>query len=624
MAIGPSLGELTGLIHDASPTQYRDFGLNEHEQERQKLLMHRAQLGDQRAQMELNAIARAREEQGRNQRAQQGLTFDREKFGFEQQKFGAEAGQKRQAQLEQAYAQLRDAQDRGDAAGVDYARQAIQRLGETVEGAGPSPQSAPVPGSTAAQPPPPPAPAGQGSPLSVLSGMPRPRPARVGLPPSEAHPSPPAGMQLEEGPQQPFQPFVKGGNGVELQEAQGPAGGPPPALPQAASHSAPEAGGAVTSGLARLGGRIPPPGGPPQESSTQGAQAAGFSKELPPKPAPDGGLAALGAQYYPKPLVPPAKVALEESSAPPPQAAPEAPQAAPGGGLKVLRGGAPVLQLGGADAPNQVKSTLQSLLTNARTPEEKRSAQIAIDVAMGAVQRQGVEKAVDIGLKAYEREQNNNRKTRIGTGKGVGEAGFGGSGFTKDEIAVDTKDAERYDKVIQRTAQQYGINSEVMRADSALASVEAAMNSNTGTGQLAAVTKALKAMGNTGAMSDRDLNRIMESSGIWNSFKNILARAESGTLPPELMSNLKGMTGQLRGLIRQKRQEAGEAARDGVMNDPFIYGDRDRAAEAAFGAFAGYGGKKPAPRAQKKPGAPGQQKPTAAPAGQPKTIDELL
>lgn len=579
MAIGPSLGELSGLIQDPNTVKYADFGLTEHEENRQRLMLMRAQMGDERAKVQLQAELQRQAEEGRNARAQQRMGFQREKFGFEQQKFSAGEDERRRGQLEAAYAQLRDAQDRGDAQGVSYARQALERLGATVEAVPGQSQSAaaPVPGATAPQPPPPPPPGEPptqlDSPLSALSGIPRPRAARTGFPTSPPEPPP-----IPE---------------VFLQEQDGPAGGPPPELPAAAAWVAPEASGAVTSGLAMLGGRIPPPGGPPiqpepvqlQEEMWDAPQAAAYAAKLPGQPGDTRGIMSLGSMYYPRkppepPVAPTAPAQPSTASQPQPQQP---------GNLRVLQGGKPVLELGGAGAPEQVRSTLQSLMVNARTPEEKRSAQVALDVALGAVQRQGVEKAVQLGLQTYEREQNNNRKTRVGTGRGVGEEGFGGTGLSKDTYSVVGKeDAKRYDKVIARVAAQYGINNEVMRADSALAAVEAAMNSNTGTGQLAAVTKALKAMGNTGAMSDRDLNRIMESSGIWNSFKNLVSRAQSGTLPPELMGNLKEMTAQLRSVIQHKRKEAGEAARSGVLNDPFIYGDRDQAADAAFGAFAGY------------------------------------
>ncbi len=644
MAIGPSLGELTGLIQDPNAVKYADFGLTEHEENRQKLLLQRAQLGDERAKVQLQAMLQRQAEEGRNARAQQRMGFQREKFGFEQQKFGAAEEERKRGQLEAAYAQLRDAQDRGDAAGVNYARQAIERLGATVEG-GPS-AAAPPPGSTTALPAPPPeagpAPVALDSPLAALSGIPRPRAARVGVPPSEMHPGGDVTAGLATMGRNPPPP---GHPPVYLDEQQGPAGGPPPQLPAATSFMAPEAGGAVTSGLAALGGRIPPPGGPPvspepvqlDESATQAPQAAGFVKNMPPKPPGfedqnPAGLAALGALYYPRQPPAPAPGALATGE---PSATPAATPQPAQGGLRVLQGGKPVLELGAADAPNQVRTTLQSLTANARTPEEKRSAQVAMDVALGAVQRLGVKEAIDLGLKTYEREQNNNRKTRIGTGKGVGEAGYGGTGLSKAALGVKG-DADAAFRHIYDKSLQVGQMAKLNQGFQALNQLQSTAAAGTSTGDVMALKSAIKLTDER--ISDADFRVMAGAGGVWSTLSSKLKQfavdADAGRIDARYMEDLKKTASAAVAALNARREQiANEVANEMLVAPEFAFGTpeeeearRQIYAEAARNAALGRAPVRTAPsEPASKGGGPSKGgKPPAPSSGVPAKYQRLF
>lgn len=550
MAIGPSLGELTGLIQDPNAVRYADFGLNDAEVTRQKLLLQRAALGDERAKVQLQAELQRQAELGRNARANERMGLQRQKFDFEQQKFGAAEDERRRGQLEAAYGALRDAQDRGDDQGVSFASQAIERLGGTVESAvaGAAPV---IPQASPEQP----------SPLSSLSGMPRPMARRV---------QPPTGA-----PPAPVDP-----NAVSLGEPGGPAGGPPPQLSPAAAWQAPEASGAVKAGLAALGGRVPPPGGPPvqpdpvqlEESAYSAPQAAGFAaRGRNPRPPEQGGegksLLALGSMYYPK-----------EQPAPPPPASPATEK--PRTGLRVLQEGKQALSLGGPDAPNQVRGTLQSLVDNARTPEEKRSAQVAMDVALGAVQRLGVKEAIDLGLKSYEREQNNNRKTRIGTGKGVGE-NFGGSGLSKNDYGVRKETNAAYRHIFDKTVTS-GQLAKLNQGYQALQQALAAAGSGTSTGDIMALKSVIKITDER--ISDADFRVMAGAGGVWSQLSTKLnqfqADADAGRIDPKYMESLrKTMEAGVSALNARRQQLAEEVANQMRAAPEFRLGSPDEEQE---------------------------------------------
>jgi hypothetical protein len=275
-----------------------------------------------------------------------------------------------------------------------------------------------------------------------------------------------------------------------------------------------------------------------------------------------------------------------------------------------------------ATRAENVAGMFQPLIAQARDEVERTAATKAAHAAIAATNTMDTNAAIEEGLKLYKFEVGP-RRARYGWG-GAAAGGPGGPAapsLSKQRFDFTQSKAlnDRYDDIIERTARGIGLNTEVMKADSALRAVEAALGANNGTGDLASVTKALKAMGNTGAMSDKDLERIMNSSGVWNNFKNVVGRAESGQLPPELMRNVGDMAKRLRGALDSTKQAAGEAARNKIYSDPGPNGlgrlkdidpeTLEQMAESAVAEFVG--GRASWATGSKKPAG----KPAAAPAG---------
>jgi len=266
-----------------------------------------------------------------------------------------------------------------------------------------------------------------------------------------------------------------------------------------------------------------------------------------------------------------------------PAPGPQSPPGPPTPDPYVLRkGNTELLRLGAPGVDQDAASNyFKGLLDEARSPEEKRAARIAQHTAQLVTQKEGIDKGREAGDRRYQFELNRLRKGGVGGGTGGGSApNFGGTGMSKQELAVDEKDAAEYHKQHTELSQRYKLP-ELGTLDHSLAAVEAAGREKNGTAQLAAVTKALRGMGNVGAMSDKDLDRIMNSSGVWNNLKNIINRAASGELPPELVTQTVEMAKQQRAAIREHRKAAA-AEFEGILNeDPFIHGNR--------GKIAGFG-----------------------------------
>lgn len=396
----------------------------------------------------------------------------------------------------------------------------------------------------------------------------------------------------------------------------GPPAAPPPApgpgsvgLPFATSFMAPEAVGSVTSGMAQnrppQGMPAPPPPSPAPPGMAPPPAQAGPNIALPPPPGlPLVPRARLGPVSVPPPPTSPSAPALT-----PPSASPEAP-----GGLQVVRNGSPVLSLsaaGGAKA--QVEKALAPLVSAARTPQEVRAAKIAMQTAEAVVTKEGIEKAREAGMNAYKFEigQQTARDAAALRAQGQhGEEKYGGTGRTKAELDINDRDYKKVNDYIQKKSVASGLG-EMGKNENGFRSVLVAAKSGTGTGQIAAVTKALKAMGNSGAMSDRDLERIMRSAGLWENFKNVISQAESGTLPPALVQNVIAMAEQSLSSIQDRRDQIGAQAYDDMMANEFISeGGRKKAAEVARNYFSG--APHTEPQKKEEPG----PRPVAKPRGQ--------
>lgn len=497
-------------------------------------------------------------EQGRGTRAGQRMDFQREKFGFEKQKYGEGQDRLGTGDLNAALDAFHKAVAGGDPDEVSYWRQRLQMLQGTQvreEGAdnqgplatvnqdgGQSPEQAQalkpqtqrqaqlsteLNGPRIAAPPPAPgAPIDTPTPLTPeeeqmsndwqkqLDAPPK-LDEKLFLSPGDSllkesaagnqaagynkSLTPriaPAPIKLEEGPQQPFQPFVKGGDDKA----------PEPYIPE-----------------------------PPQAQQQAAAPPA--------TPGP--------AQAAPAPAQPPA----------PPAMAPQR--------FTVSRGGKDIMSLNRGIGPGpSIEADFAPLLQNARTPEEKRAAQIAMQTATAVAQKEGLEKGRLAGKQAYDFELNNGRKTRIGTGKGVGEAGFGGTGLSKNEYEVGEDQGAHFQAVVNDVKTRY----QLPKMNAALRSVggmKAQLSTANGVADRNAVRQWIRTTDDR--ISDSDFKSTMQGGGAWNQLKSLLGQyTDEGRLSPGYLKQLRDAASKMEAEINEQRSRAAEEAANIARTHPWF------------------------------------------------------
>lgn len=569
-----TLSELSPFITRAVPTpaDYSSTTQAQLQMNGQELQRRNIE-GDQAAKMAQLAQQRQLEqmkEQGRGARSDQRMGLQREQFGFEQKKYGEGQSRLGDTDLNGALDSFHKAVAGGDPDEISYWRQRLQMLqGTQVREEGAQNQG---PLATVNQD-------GQQSPEQAQAL--KPQTERQGQLSSELNGpriTPPAAA-----PGEPVDvPTPLTGEEQQLsadwQKSLEP--GPPPAK------------WLEDEMLQRGEGQL-------QESSA-GNQGAGFSKSLTPRIAPDPTELAEGPQ---KPFEPYVKGGGEGAPEPyipePPQpAAPQAPPAQPQGAqsapaappppatapqkFTVSRGGKDIMSLNRGIGPGpSIEADFAPLVANARTPEEKRAAQIALQTATAVAQKEGLEKGRLAGKQAYDFELNNGRKTRIGTGKGVGEEGYGGTGLGKAELGVrsDTDSAYRhiFDKTV--TAGQLSKLNQSAQALNQLTSTAAA---GTATGDVMALKSAIKMTDDR--ISDGDFRVMSGAGGFWSEMSTKLKKfaldADAGRIDARYMLDLKKTAAAAASALSSRRQELADEVANQMLSAPeFRRGDPEHEQE---------------------------------------------
>lgn len=580
-----TLSDLSPFITRAAPTpadysSSTDAQLKMNGQELQRRNIE----GDQAAKLAQLAQQQQLEqvkEQGRGARSGQRMDFQREKFGFEQKKYGEGQSRLGDADLNSALDSFNKAVESGDQGGIDYWRQRLQMLqGTQVREDGGSQGPLATVNQDGQQPPEQaqalkPQTERQARLSSELNGP------RIAAP--KAVPAEPVDVQT---------PLTAEEEQLSADWQKSLEPGPPPAK------------WLEDEMLSRGEGQL--------EENSAGNQGAGFSKSLTPRIAPEpmkleesneGSAASAPRQpfvkggndqgapepYIPEspnaplaPAAPPAAApqpGTPASASPPPAGPPPAP--APGK-FTVSRVGKDIMSLsrGIGPAPS-IEADFAPLVQNARTPEEKRAATIALETAKAVSAKEGLEKGRLAGKQAYDFELNNGRKTRIGTGRGVGEGGYGGTGLDKATLGVrgDTDAAYRhiFDKTV--TAGQL---SRLNQGSQALSQLNSVAGAGTATGDIMAIKSAIKLTDDR--ISDSDFRVMAGSGGFWSEMSTKLKKfaidADAGRVDARYMQDLRRTANAAAAALKNRRQELADEVANQMLSAPeFRRGDPEHEQE---------------------------------------------
>lgn len=589
-----SLSELSPFITRAQPapadySSVTDAQLQMNAQE----LTRRNIEGDQAAKMAQLAQQRQLEqmkEQGRGSRAGQRMDFNREKFGFEQQKYGQAQTRLGDADLNSALDAFNKAVESGDQGGIDYWRQRLQMLQGTQvreDDQGPlasvnqdghqSPEQAQALNPQTER---------QAELSTSLNGPRITAPKQeTGLQPGEvATPLSPEEQQM----------------GAEWQQSID--AGPPPAK------------WLEDEMLMRGEGQL-------QESSA-GQQSAGFSKSLTPRIAPEpmkleesqeGSAANAPRQPFvkggndqgaPEPYIPspPNSPQAQAPNSPPAAPPPAPPPAPPQQRFTVSRGGKDIMSLNRGIGPTpSIEADFAPLIANARTPDEQRAAKIALETAKAVAQKEGIEKGRLAGKQAYDFELNNARKTRIGTGKGIGEEGFGGTGLSKAEYGVSEDQGDHFQAVVNDIKTRYQLP-KMHAALRAVGGMKAQLSTANGVADRNAVRQWIRTTDDR--ISDSDFKSTMQGGGAWEQLNTLLKQyTDSGRLSPGYLKQLRDAASGMEAEIRNQQGRAAEDAANIGRTHPWFrnadtedIANRLRANVLGEGLPAGSGGGKTKPR----------------------------
>lgn len=393
--------------------------------------------------------------------------------------------------------------------------------------------------------------------------------------------------------------------------AAAPTGAPPGAPSLAQEENAFNWISPVRPGPARMD--IPPPLPPPQ--AIQSAPLASLAPSGPSAPAlPSPGTAALaggaagltdnaltmGAVDATRALprlslgVPPAAPGLPAPGVQvPAAAAPGAAQAAsplggagipaPGGGgippvppspevtsWRLRRGDDVLLELdptAAGEAQQQVIADWAGpLVASARTPEERRAASLAMDIAKRTAEATGSTKAaLDAGRNAYEfeiKEANSTKRAGMAGASRVAAAQreFGSTGMGKEDYSVRADLTGHVDKIVQQVSSQQKVSAvnDTMREFDKLLALS---NEDTGFADSNAVVSFITAMQQR--VSNADYEVAMGSGGVYSQLESFVKRfapGAKGQLSADYMKQVKGAADALKqSLFQEKVKIAGQA-----------------------------------------------------------------
>jgi len=237
--------------------------------------------------------------------------------------------------------------------------------------------------------------------------------------------------------------------------------------------------------------------------------------------------------------------------------APAAPKNVPGGGRWVFTDAAgntqyeydrPKVQ---AEQRDAVKASMQPLLDNATTDEEKKAARAAMGFASAAVGNGlNPKEAYAEGMKFYEKSLSEAGKTaRVGTANGY------------NQLHSLQKDAE---DIHRDTMRQFGIP-QLNTSEVDLRKGLDAITATNGMGDTEAFGRFMKDL-EGGRISDQDVKRYSNATGWVNDALNIYNKLLTGKKPPEVMTELRALMEHNLQLIQQRKQEAADNAYMGVYS----------------------------------------------------------
>lgn len=534
------LARAAGTINDIRAADARDRALDQQEQEMAALAAERAADNARQAQqLEIN-------------RGYLSLQTD-------QQMAAREADARKQEQL--AVAGLVDSLNpNADPMQREVARQRLAALGIDVD----SPSVGQVAAAAAAPPADQTAPAAlatapQGQPAAPAEQRPmlaqednafnwispvRPAPARMDIPPTPDLGVPQA---IAQAPLQKLVPSAP--SALEL---------PSPEQAALAGGGAGLAGRPITMGALDATRALPGPGmGVPPA-------APGLPKQAPPAPA---GGSAPNQAAAPVPGVPAGPLGGGVPSAPP---TPEVAR------WRLRRGDDVLMELdpaaGAAMRQQVVADWAAPLVASARTPEERRAASLAMDVAKRTVDAgEPTAKALEQGRKAYEFEleqANAMKRAGISAGARVTAATreYGSTGGSKGDYEVRKDDRTEFRNLLNRVRVDRRIGTELSKTETSLNKIDELLSVGNATADLGALTQEVRAMGQSGVLTNQDVNHVLNSGGLLSRFEGLVRTAiatsdNNQTLSSTLLDNMRETA---RALKNQARASRVEAATDAV------------------------------------------------------------
>lgn len=256
--------------------------------------------------------------------------------------------------------------------------------------------------------------------------------------------------------------------------------------------------------------------------------------------------------------------------------APQQPQAPPGATVVYGSDGRPLgtvdPETAMARSRERVRAGLSPLMENARTPEEKRAAAIAMDSGQRLVGSMTVDKVIQNAQARYDAELGRDTaKTVARGGKEAGGAPAAGSGagsFTEDTglESQDYRINQAAKSIAEGLKQAYNTRA-LNQAASAYRAMVANAKANTGPQNLAAVKHMLQITEN-GRLSNQDLEMALASGGRLNALHGqLMAWTAEGRLPPGYLKSVQAYGKVLEAIELEKRAEIYEEGLASIMGN---------------------------------------------------------
>lgn len=250
-----------------------------------------------------------------------------------------------------------------------------------------------------------------------------------------------------------------------------------------------------------------------------------------------------GAPPQAPPRPAPAPVQLQESQGPDPYVLRK-------GTKELLRLGAPGVDQGAAGG------YFDSLLNEARSPEEKRAARIAKRTAQLVTEREGIDKGREAGTKAYQFELNRLRKNGTG-GVGSGGAGnYGGTGMSKAEYTVSEKDDATARHIVDKTMSEQHVQ-KLADSETAFQQMLGNLSAGSNLGNLGALKSFIKTTDDR--ISDADFRLAAGTGGAWNTLHQklqyYLSLPDTTQMTPEFLAEIKATANAGLGAINSRKRD---------------------------------------------------------------------